>query len=87
MSEQNKQNEAREPVRRWSTFTKRAVGLILMGLLGLALYRFRDVIPPLMIAFLLAFILNSVVGFLIGRLRLGRERVWALAPWTMQVRG
>ena len=65
-------NETSEPVRRWSSFTKRSVVLILLVLLALTLYRFRDVIPPLMIAFLLAFILNPIVGFFTDRLRMSR---------------
>ena len=56
-------NKTSKPARRWSSFTKRAVVLMLLVLLGLTLYRFRNVIPPLMIAFLLAFILNPIVGF------------------------
>ena len=78
MNKQSIQNEEQEPVHRWSTFTKRAVGLILLVLLGLALYRFRNIIPPLMIAFLLAFILNSVVGFLVDRLRIARGTATSL---------
>ncbi len=65
-------NETSEPVRRWSSFTKRSVVLILLVLLGLTLYRFRNVIPPLMIAFLLAFILNPIVGFFHDRLHISR---------------
>lgn len=61
-----------EPVRRWSNFTKRAVALILLLLLALVLYRFREVLPPLMIAALLAFVLNPVVGFLVSRLHMSR---------------
>jgi len=61
-----------EPVRRWSVFTKRAVALILLLLLGLVLYRFREVLPPLMVAALLAFVLNPIVGFLVSRLHVSR---------------
>jgi predicted PurR-regulated permease PerM/RimJ/RimL family protein N-acetyltransferase len=61
-----------KPVRRWTSFTKRAVALMLFVLLALVLYRFRNVIPPLMIAFLLAFVLNPIVGFLVDRLHISR---------------
>ena len=81
----SKQNKAPEPVRRWSTFTKRAVGLMLLGLLGLALYRFRDVIPPLMIAFLLAFILNSIVGFITARIHVSHGTATSLVFLTLIV--
>ena len=67
-----------EPVRRWSAFTKRAVALIVLALVALMIYRFRDVLPPLMIAFLLAFILSPIVGFLTNRLHLSRGPATAL---------
>lgn len=64
--------ESNEPVHRWSSFTKRAVVLSILVLLALTLYRFRNILPPLMIAFLLAFILNPAVGFLTSRTRMSR---------------
>jgi predicted PurR-regulated permease PerM len=41
-------------------------------LLGLVVYRFQDVIPPLVIALLLAFIFEPIVKFLTNRLRFPR---------------
>lgn len=61
-----------EPVYRWSDFTKRAIALIVLLLLALMLYRFRDILPPLMIASLLAFILNPIAGFIVERLHISR---------------
>ncbi len=61
-----------EPVRRWSSSIKRTVVLVILVLLALVIYRFRDVIPPLVIAFLLAFILDPIADFLTNRLRLSR---------------
>jgi predicted PurR-regulated permease PerM len=61
-----------ESVRRWNTTTKVAVAVIVLILLALVIYRFRDVIPPLIIAFLLAFILDPIVDFLTDRLHLSR---------------
>jgi len=61
-----------EPVRRWNSSTKRSVALIVLVLLALVLYRFRDVLLPLVIAFLLAFILDPIVDFLVERLRFPR---------------
>jgi len=48
------------------------VALIVLVLLALVLYRFRDVLLPLVIAFLLAFILDPIVDFLVERLRFPR---------------
>jgi len=61
-----------ESVRRWSTSTKRTVVIILLILLALVIYRFRDVIPPLVIALLLAFILDPIADFLTDRVHLSR---------------
>jgi len=61
-----------ERVHRWSSSTKRIVVVIILVMLALILYRFRAVIPPLVIAFLLAFILDPLVDFLTDRLRLSR---------------
>lgn len=67
-----------ERVRHWSKFTKRTVTLVILLLLALVVYRFRDVIPPLVIAFLLAFILDPIVDFLTDRLHLSRGLVTTL---------
>jgi predicted PurR-regulated permease PerM len=61
-----------EPVRRWNTSTKRIVVVVLLVLLALVVYRFNAVIPPLMIAFLVAFILDPIVDFITARLHLSR---------------
>ena len=67
-----------EPVRRWDVGTKRLVGTIVFILLALILYRFRGVLPPLILAFLLAFILDPVVDFLEQRARIPRTGATAL---------
>jgi predicted PurR-regulated permease PerM len=59
-------------VRRWSSTTKKTVILFVVVLLSLVVYRFQDVIPPLVIALLLAFILDPIADFLTNRLRLSR---------------
>jgi predicted PurR-regulated permease PerM len=61
-----------KPARRWSSTTKIIVILFAVILLVLIVYRFQDVIPPLVIALLLAFILDPLVSFLTNRLRLSR---------------
>lgn len=67
-----------EPVRRWDVGTKRLVGTVLFVLLALIVYRFRAVLPPLILAFLLAFILDPVVDFLERRVRIPRTGATAL---------
>jgi len=63
---------------RWSASTKRIVVVIILVLLALVLYRFRIVIPPLMIALLLAFILDPIADFVTDRLHLSRGGATAL---------
>jgi predicted PurR-regulated permease PerM len=67
-----------EPVRRWGAATKRIVIVSILILLALILYRFRVVIPPLMIALLLAFILDPIVDFVTDRVHLARGAATAL---------
>ncbi len=67
-----------EPVRRWDVGTKRLVGTVVFVLLALIVYRFRVVLPPLILAFLLAFILDPVVDFLERRARIPRTGATAL---------
>ncbi|RME32959.1 MAG: AI-2E family transporter, partial [Thermoflexia bacterium] len=67
-----------EPVQRWDVGTKRLVGTVLFVFLALVLYRFRAVLPPLILAFLIAFILDPVVDFLQQRARLSRTGATAL---------
>ncbi len=67
-----------EPVRRWNTTTKVVVIAIILILLGLVIYRFREVISPLIIALLLAFILDPIVDFLTDHLHLSRGLTTAL---------
>jgi predicted PurR-regulated permease PerM len=63
---------------RWSDFTKRTVALILFLLLALVVYRFRDLLAPMMIAFLTAFILHPIVGFLKDHLPISRGAATAI---------
>jgi len=61
-----------EPVPQWGKSTKRIVVVVLLVLLAVVIYRFRAVIQPLVIAFLVAFILDPIVDFLTERLPLSR---------------
>ncbi len=62
----------------WSDTTKRMVvaGGVVLG--ALILYRFRQLLPPLVIAIILAYVLNPVVGFIVARTRLPRTTAVAL---------
>jgi predicted PurR-regulated permease PerM len=60
------------PYHRWDTATKRIVAVIGLLLLALVIYEFRSLLRPLVIAGLLAFILNPVIDFLEGRLGMHR---------------
>lgn len=62
----------------WGPSTKRAVAFSALVLAALLLYRFRQVLPPLLIAFLLAFILHPVVRFLMRHTRMGRTAATAV---------
>ncbi len=61
-----------ESVPRWSTGTKRIVVVSILVLLALVTYRFRAIIPPLVIALLLAFILDPIVDFVTDHLHFSR---------------
>ncbi len=67
-----------ETERRWDASTKRIVLVILLLLIALIIYRFRAVLPPLILAFLLAFIINPVVDFLEERTFLSRTAAVAI---------
>ena len=57
---------------RWSVAAKAIVTLCLLALLVYLLARFRLVIPPLVLAAILAYVLTPIVDFLQARLRLRR---------------
>jgi predicted PurR-regulated permease PerM len=63
----------RGPYHRWDRGTKRIVGLIVLLFLALVVYQFRSLLRPLVIAFLLAFILNPIVDFLENRVGMHRS--------------
>jgi predicted PurR-regulated permease PerM len=59
--------------RTWSTSTKVVVAVVCMALIGLFLFRAQPIIVPLIIAALLAYILNLVARLLKNRTRLSRK--------------
>ncbi|HEY76086.1 MAG TPA: AI-2E family transporter [Thermoflexia bacterium] len=56
----------------WSRVTKVTVILTGLAILGVLIYSFRDALPPLVIAALIAYILTPVVNLVCARLRLPR---------------
>lgn len=60
------------PYHRWDRGTKRIVGVIVLLFAALVVYQFRSLLQPLVIAFLLAFILNPIVDFLDKRVGMHR---------------
>ncbi|MBN1976199.1 MAG: AI-2E family transporter [Anaerolineae bacterium] len=72
MKDETKEPQTIKSAHRWSSTTKTIVVLFMVVLLSLIVYRFQDVIPPLAIALLLAFILDPIANFLTNRLRLSR---------------
>lgn len=61
-----------KPSPRWNASTKLVVMLTAIVILGWILYRFQVLIPPLVVALIVAYVLNPLVGALAGRLRLSR---------------
>jgi predicted PurR-regulated permease PerM/GNAT superfamily N-acetyltransferase len=70
----------------WDSGTKRIVALIVLALLALAAYRLQAFLPPLVLAFLLAFILDPVVDFLEARAKMTRT-VATVAVFAVLVLG
>lgn len=60
------------PRPRWSSSAKLVFSLLILALVLYLLNRFRLVIPPLILALILAYILSPLTHFLQKRLRLGR---------------
>lgn len=60
------------PYHRWDTATKRIVAVISLLFLALIIYEFRSLLRPIVLAILLAFILNPVVDFLERRVGMHR---------------
>jgi predicted PurR-regulated permease PerM len=61
-----------ERVRRWSTLTKSIVALVCLAAIVYLLHTFQEVVTPLGIALLLAFILNPIVNFLTEKVHMSR---------------
>src|SRR5688572_33251326 len=47
---------------RWSSTTKLLVGLVIIGIITFLLYRFTSLLPPLLMVFVLVYVLHPVAG-------------------------
>ncbi|MBU2601777.1 MAG: AI-2E family transporter [Actinobacteria bacterium] len=56
----------------WSQYTRRAIGILLVGVLMLMIYAARGVLAPLVMAGVLAFLIEPLVSYLNRRLRVPR---------------
>jgi len=70
MSEQSIIDE--HPSPRWNGTTKLLVALFAVLLIGLAIWQFETFIPPLVVAVMIAYLLNPAITFLVARLKLSR---------------
>ncbi len=68
---------------RWDTATKRIVAVLGLVFLALVAYEFRLLFRPLILAFLLSFILYPIVDFLADRLRFPRGLSSALVFFVL----
>ncbi|NIR64262.1 MAG: AI-2E family transporter, partial [candidate division Zixibacteria bacterium] len=57
---------------RWSPQTKLTISILMLGLGIYLLYRFAEVIPPMILAIILAYILSPIVNFLWRKLHIHR---------------
>jgi predicted PurR-regulated permease PerM len=73
------------PSHLWSNTTKLVVVTGGAVLVALMLYRFRRLLPPLVIAIMLAYVLNPLVGLIVHRTRFPRTVAVALLYLTLMV--
>lgn len=61
---------------RWSATTKLLVGLVMLGIATFLLYRFSNLIPPLLIIFIITYLLHPITAAFSRALRI---------PWKLSV--
>jgi len=64
------------PSPRWSATTKLLVGLVILSIMAFLIYRFSNLVPPLLMIFILTYLLHPVTASLSRGLRL---------PWKLSV--
>ncbi len=72
-----RQTTTPRPRPRWSAQTKWTVSMLLLAFTIYVVFRFSEVIPPLVLAVVLAYVISPLVGWVERRLHLGRG--WAAA--------
>ena len=58
--------------QRWPYATKLTISLLLLAFFIYLLTRFREIVPPIIIAVIIAYILNPIVNFIQNKVRLPR---------------
>jgi predicted PurR-regulated permease PerM len=61
------QNDPTSP--RWSATTKLLVGLVIVSIVAFLLFRFSSLVPPLLMIFIIAYLLHPVTAFIAHSLR------------------
>ncbi len=55
-------NQISTPSPRWTSTTKLLIGLVIVGIIAFLLYRFSNLIPPLLMIFVLVYLLHPVTS-------------------------
>ncbi|HXD11197.1 MAG TPA: AI-2E family transporter, partial [Anaerolineales bacterium] len=55
-------NQISTPSPRWTSTTKLLIGLVIVGIVAFLLYRFSNLIPPLLLIFVLVYLLHPVTS-------------------------
>jgi len=63
-------NPSANPSPTWSSTTKLLIGLIVVGIAAFLLYRFSNLVPPLLMIFVLVYLLHPINSALVRVLRL-----------------
>ncbi|MEK7442824.1 MAG: AI-2E family transporter, partial [Chloroflexota bacterium] len=83
MSEQQIIDE--HPSPRWNGTTKLLVSLFAVILIGLAIWQFETFIPPLVVAVMIAYLLNPAITFLVARFKFSRGLAVGLIYFVLLV--
>src|SRR5260221_3496459 len=63
-------NQSTSPSPSWGSTTKLLIGLVVVGIAAFLLYRFSSLIPPLLMIFVLVYLLHPLNAFISGGLHL-----------------
>lgn len=67
----------------WNRSTKRSAVVILLIVFVVVLYRIRGILPPIILAVVVAYVVEPIVGFLYKRMRLKRSAAIAVVYLTI----